>query len=41
MSNFDTTIELICNEFGDWEVLKVDGEIFDQGHNVDFPKLLS
>ena len=29
------TIELITCECGDWEVLKVDGEIYTEGHSIN------
>lgn len=40
MKNFDTTIELIVCPDGDWEVLKIDGEIFEQGHSIQWEEVI-
>ena len=28
-------IELLTSECGDWQVLRIDGEVYDEGHRID------
>lgn len=40
MKNFNTTIELIICPEGDWRVLKINGVVFYQGHEIMWEEVL-